>query len=130
MDIQTLRASLRARLALAAQRVLPAILAARDLLRGMPLLIIGVVTLWLIATPNPLIPPYQEVLADPNRVKVGMLAWLVCKESSLAYLGYWIDRLLHPRSRPGSLKDIERMAAQKRRAFIVCAAMLAGGLYQ
>jgi len=38
--------------------------------------------------------------------------------------------LLHPKSRPGDLKDIERMAAEKRRAFIVSAAMLAGGLFQ
>jgi hypothetical protein len=95
----------------------------RDALRGSPILVVGLITLWLIATPNPLV-------HETNAVKVGLVAWLICKESLLAYLGYWIDRLLHPNSRPGHLKDIERMAAEKRRAFIVCAAMLAGGLFQ
>lgn len=102
---------------------LPAFATVRDKLRGLPLLLIFIATLWLIAIPNPL-------LEDTNKVKVGLIAWLICKESILAYLGYWIDRLLHPNSRPGNLKDIERMAAEKRRAFIVCAAMLAGGLFQ
>lgn len=116
--------SLRTRLAAwAAAVLLPFLAGARDKLRGVSLLLVGLVTLWLIATPNPLV-------ENTNAVKVGLLAWLVCKESTLAYLGYWIDRLLHPRSRPGDLRDIERMAAEKRRAFIVCAAMLAGGLFQ
>lgn len=105
------------------QRLLPAVRYVRDKLRGLPLLLVGIVTLWLIAVPNPLV-------ANTNGIKVGLISWLICKESVLAYLGYWIDRLLHPNSRPGSLKDIERMAAEKRRAFIVCAAMLAGGLFQ
>jgi hypothetical protein len=123
--------SLRTRLAAwAAAVLLPFLSGARDKLRGVSVLLVGLVTLWLIATPNPLVPSGQELAADPHRVKVGLLAWLVCKESTLAYLGYWIDRLLHPRSRPGDLRDIERMAAEKRRAFIVCAAMLAGGLFQ
>jgi len=123
MDIQTLRASLRARLALAAQSVLPVIRAARDLLRGMPLLIIAVLALLLIAQPNPLV-------EYPQPVKNGLIAWLICKLSIAAYLGYWFDRFLHPKSRPGSLRDIERMAAEKRRAFIVCAAILAAGFFQ
>jgi hypothetical protein len=106
-----------------AQRLRPALAYVLDKLRGVPLLLVGTATLWLIAVPNPLV-------ESTNAVKVGLMAWLVCKESLLAYLGYWIDRLLHPKSRPGSLKDIERMAAEKRRAFIVCAAMLAGGLFQ
>ncbi|KAB2901264.1 MAG: hypothetical protein F9K31_02445 [Dokdonella sp.] len=106
-----------------AAAVLPLVASLRDKLRGAPLLLVGLITLWLIATPNP-------IVDNTNTVKVGLLAWLVCKESVLAYLGYWIDRLLHPRSRPHELKDIERMAAEKRRAFIICAAMLAGGLFQ
>lgn len=101
----------------------PFTVALRDKFRAVSLLIVGIVTLWLIAVPNPLI-------ETANAVKIGLIAWLICKESVLAYLGYWIDRLLHPKSRPGDLKDIERMAAEKRRAFIVCAAMLAGGLFQ
>jgi len=95
---------------------------ARDKLRGITLLLIGVATLWLIAQPNPLVEYAQPV-------KIGLLAWLVCKISIAAYLGYWIDRLLHPRSRPGALRDIERMAAEKRRAFIVCACILAAGFF-
>jgi predicted membrane protein len=101
----------------------PFALAIRDRLRAVSLLIIAAITLWLIAVPNPFV-------QNTNAVKVGLIAWLICKESVLAYLGYWIDRLLHPKSRPGDLQDIERMAAEKRRAFIVCAAMIAGGLYQ
>jgi hypothetical protein len=115
--------SLRLRLAAFVAALAPAWLTLRDKLRGLPLLLVGILTLWLIAVPNPLV-------NNTNAVKVGLIAWLICKESVLAYLGYWIDRLLHPKSRPGSLVDIERMAAEKRRAFIVCAAMLAGGLFQ
>lgn len=96
---------------------------ARDKLRGIALLIIGVAALWLIAQPNPLIDYSQPV-------KVALLAWLVAKLAIAAYLGYWFDRLLHPRSRPGALRDIERMAAEKRRAFIVCATILAAGFFQ
>lgn len=102
----------------------------RDSLRGVSLLVVGLAALWLIATPNPLVPAPAELIANPNRVKVGLIAWLTCKLSIAAYLGYWYDRLLHPRSRPGDLKDIERMAAEKRRAFIVCAAILAAGFFQ
>lgn len=98
---------------------------AQDKLRGVSLLLVGVLTLWLIALPNPLVGA-----ANTNQVKVGLLAWLVCKISITAYLGYWIDRLLHPRSRPGALRDIERMAAEKRRAFLVCACIIAAGFYQ
>ena len=115
--------SIRTRAAAFAASALPLWSSLRDKARGVPLLLLGMGTLWLIATPNPLV-------EHSNSVKVGLLAWLVCKESTLAYLGYWIDRLLHPRSRPSDLRDIERMAAEKRRAFIVCAAMLAGGLFQ
>jgi len=115
--------SLRTRIAALVAAALPLVASLRDKLRGAPLLLVGLITLWLIATPNP-------IVDNTNTVKVGLLAWLVCKESVLAYLGYWIDRLLHPRSRPHELKDIERMAAEKRRAFIICAAMLAGGLFQ
>lgn len=102
----------------------------RDKLRGVSMLLVGLATLWLFATPNPLVLPPSELAANPNQVKVGLIAWLVCKLSIAAYLGYWYDRLLHPRSRPGDLKDIERMAAEKRRAFIVCAAILAAGFFQ
>ncbi len=103
--------------------------------RMLPLAILGGLMLWLIATPNPLV-------HGGNPAKVGILAWLVCKESVLAYLGYWIDRLLHPESRPSRFRtdpsadtgttalDVARMAAEKRRAFIVSAALLAGGLIQ
>lgn len=131
MDIRSLFAAFLVRVSTAFVRgyvrtvsgvagILPA---ARDKIRGSSLLLLGLAALWLIAQPNPLV-------EHTNSVKVGFLAWLVCKTSILAYLGYWIDRLLHPRSRPGHLKDIERMAAEKRRAWIVCAAMLVGGLYQ
>lgn len=110
-----------------------------DFARAWPLAIVAAAMLWLIATPNPLLS------ADPggaNPTKLGIFAWLICKEAGLAYLGYWVDRLLHPNSRPSQFKsdpsdslgttalDVARMAAEKRRAFIVAAAMLAGGLIQ
>ncbi|MBN8885923.1 MAG: hypothetical protein J0I77_09405 [Rudaea sp.] len=145
--------SIRTRLAAIAAALAPAVRVVRDKLRGLTLLLVGIATLWLIAVPNPLV-------ENTNTIKVGLIAWLVCKESVLAYLGYWIDRLLHPRSRPGQFGDaatselttventppeseaailvrlrfeafnVARMAAEKRRAFIICAAMLAGGLFQ
>lgn len=100
-----------------------------DLSRLWPLVVVCIVTLWLIATPSPSTPGIPGTgIYNPS--KVGILAWLLCKESALAYLGYWIDRLLHPNSRPSRLKDIDRMAAEKRRAFIVSALLLAGGLIQ
>ena len=98
-------------------------LAVRDRLRVISLLLVGLAALWLVAVPNPLV-------ETTNTIKVGLLSWLICKESILAYLGYWIDRLLHPNSRPSALQDIERMAAEKRRAFIVSALLIAGGLFQ
>lgn len=132
MDARTAIQWLKAR----AQVILGAAFArARDAGRLLPLALVGLVTLWLIATPNPLVP-------ESNPTKVGILAWLVCKESVLAYLGYWIDRLMHPHSRAShyrtdprqdtgtSALDVARMAAEKRRAFIVAAALLAGGLIQ
>lgn len=108
------------------QRARPALAVAyqaiRDRVRVAPLLLLGLLALWLIARPNPFVDFSQPV-------KVALLAWLVCKVSVLAYIGYWIDRLMHPKSRPGSLKDIERMAAEKRRAFIVCACIIAAGFF-
>jgi hypothetical protein len=101
----------------------PITTAVRDRLRVVSLLLLGFAALWVVAIPNPLVP-------TTDKVKVGLLAWLICKETMLAYLGYWIDRLLHPNSRPSQLQDIERMASEKRRAFIVSALLIAGGLFQ
>lgn len=111
--------------------------------RAMPLALVAIVLLWLIATPNPLLSvDATDLQAGANPSKVGIFAWLICKEAGLAYLGYWVDRLLHPNSRPSQFRsdpsdslgttalDVARMAAEKRRAFIVAAAMLAGGLIQ
>jgi|GEM_PF-798086 len=120
MDIPSLWQSIRTRFAAFVASALPTL---RDKLRGTALLAIALLLLLLIAQPNALID-------YPQPVKNGLLAWLVCKLAIAAYLGYWFDRLLHPKSRPGSLKDIERMAAEKRRAFIVCATILAAGFFQ
>lgn len=141
---------IRTRVATLFARALPFFRSLRDKLRAGPLLVIGVGALWLLAQPNPLV-------AYPQPVKISLLAWLVCKISIAAYLGYWFDRLLHPRSRPGHFGDaarkaleaeaapgddaldakvrfqalnIARMAAEKRRAFIVCATVLAAGFWQ
>lgn len=98
------------------------------LFRLWPLLVVCIASLWLITTPNSITATGAPEVY--NAAKLGIFAWLICKVAALAYLGYWIDRLLHPRSRPSHLRDIERMAAEKRRAFIVSAAILAAGLIQ
>lgn len=132
MDAKTLLTRFKARFSAVVSRV-------RDVGRMLPLAIVAALALWIIATPGTDAPEPVRLAAAS---KLGIFAWLICKESALAYLGYWIDRLLHPDSRPGryrtdprdnlgtSALDVARMAAEKRRAFIVSACLLAGGLIQ
>lgn len=56
---------------------------------------------------------------------IGLLAWGVCRVALGAWLGYWIDRTLFPYSRPHDLDGIARGAAEKRRAMIVAACLIA-----
>jgi hypothetical protein len=132
MDTSALLERLKAIVATAVARVV-------DFARAWPLALVCAVALWLIATPNPILSGGGDAA---NASKLGIFAWLICKVAGLAYLGYWIDRLLHPHSRPSQFRtdpsdslgttalDVARMAAEKRRAFIVGAAMLSAGLIQ
>jgi hypothetical protein len=90
-----------------------------DLARMWPMLAVCIVTVvgvWFIA-------PQQT----------GILLYSVAKISMGGYMGYWVDRLCFPCSRPGEPPHGEHRAedntaAEYRRAAIVCAAMLALGL--
>lgn len=61
--------------------------------------------------------------------KAGLAVWGVAKLACGGYIGYWIDRLCYrPESRPHRLDGISRGAAEKRRAIIVAASVIATGL--
>ncbi|WP_368565517.1 putative holin [Pseudoxanthomonas sp. UTMC 1351] len=86
-----------------------------DLLRGWPLLLIFLTTFAVVLWLNP--------------AKAGLAFWGVSKIALCGYLGYWADRLcFRPEDRPHALVGISRGAAWKRRALIVAAAILAGGM--
>ena len=86
----------------------------RDKLRASPLL-----ALFLLAF-------VPVVMMNPT--KVGLTLYGLAKTALFAYGGYWCDRLLYPGSRPHALVGIERGAAEKRRAFIVAAWIVAAAL--
>jgi hypothetical protein len=56
------------------------------------------------------------------------LAYITARLAIGVYLGYLADRVLFPHSRPHALKGIEKGAAEKRRAMIVAAHVLAAGI--
>lgn len=86
----------------------------RDKLRASPLL-----ALFLVAF-------VPVVLMNP--AKVGLTLYGLAKTALFAYGGYWCDRLLYPSGRPHTLVGIERGAAEKRRAFVVAAWIIAAAL--
>lgn len=87
----------------------------RDLVRASPLLALFLITFAVVLMLNP--------------AKAGLALWGVSKIALCAYVGYWADRLcFRPEDRPHVLEGISRGAAWKRRALIVSAAILAGGL--
>lgn len=59
--------------------------------------------------------------------KTGPMFYLVARIAGGGFIGYWVDRILFPYARPHALKGIEQGAAQKRRAMIVSAAIVAAG---
>jgi hypothetical protein len=61
---------------------------------------------------------------------IPVLVFKACQVSMMGWIGYWFDRRIAPNSRPGNpeLEAIERAAAMIRRAMIIAAAMIAGGL--
>lgn len=61
--------------------------------------------------------------------KAGLAVWGIAKLACGGYTGYWIDRLSYRReSRPHRLEGISRGAAEKRRAIIIAASVIATGL--
>lgn len=85
-----------------------------DKVRGWPLLVIFILTgaiVWALA---------------PQ--KVGLLLWLLAKSSCLCYLAYWVDRIAFPYARPHLLQGIAHGTAQKRRASLLLAALIAAGV--
>lgn len=86
-----------------------------DVARGSPMLLLFVITFLVVIYLNP--------------AKVGVAWWGVCKLMLSGYAGYWIDRLVfRPEDRPHMVEGIARGTAWKRRALIVAAAIIAGGL--
>lgn len=86
-----------------------------DLSRGAPLLLVFALAF--------------AVVLDINPAKWGLAFWGVGKIALCAYLGYWVDRLcFRPEDRPHVLTGIARGTAWKRRALIIAAAILAGGM--
>lgn len=87
----------------------------RELGRGSPMLLLFVITFLVVIYLNP--------------AKAGVAWWGVCKLMLSGYAGYWIDRFVfRPEDRPHLVEGIARGTAWKRRALIVAAAILAGGL--
>ena len=83
--------------------------------RATPLLVVFLVTFIAVAALNP--------------AKAGLALWGVSKIALGAYVGYWADRMcFRPEDRPHRLVGIAQGTAWKRRALIVAAAILAGGL--
>jgi len=61
--------------------------------------------------------------------KAGLAVWGIAKLAFGGYVGYWIDRTCYrPESRPHRLDGISRGAAEKRRAIIIAASVVATGL--
>lgn len=92
----------------------------KDMLRMWPTLILMAATfalVWWLA-------PQQ----------VGILVYTIAKLSLAGYLGYWLDRWVFPESRPASptvpdAKTAEdTVAAEYRRAAIICASIISAGL--
>lgn len=89
-----------------------------DVLRMWPTLIVAAITFAIVYA----IAPQQ----------VGILVYTLAKLSMAGYLGYWLDRWINPTDRPSApnpdnVAD-DPIAAQYRRAAIVCATIIASGL--
>ncbi|MGN6229168.1 MAG: putative holin [Dyella sp.] len=95
-------------------RFFPTLATLRDKLRATPLLLLGAITFGVVLLMNP--------------AKVGLLIWGASRIGLYAYLGYWVDRIIFPYARPHTLTGIAEGTAWKRRALIVAAALIAGGL--
>jgi hypothetical protein len=66
------------------------------------------------------------VIYYSNPQQIGVLLYKTSFISWGAVMGYWVDRWVFPYDRPHDAKNL--IAAEQRRAFIVCAAMLSFAL--
>ena len=86
----------------------------RSIIRGWPLLLIALALMaWVIAQ-------------EPQ--KLGNLGYGVAKMAAGGYSGYWLDRAIFPYARPDRVQGVVQGTAFKRRAWIVCACVLASSL--
>jgi hypothetical protein len=86
-----------------------------DVARASPLLLVFALTIAVVAAMNP--------------AKAGLALWGVSKIALAGYAGYWVDRMaFRPEDRPHRLIGIAQGTAWKRRALIIAAAVVAGGL--
>ncbi|AVP97924.1 hypothetical protein C7S18_12255 [Ahniella affigens] len=86
-----------------------------DKLRASPLLLVFVIAFSIVIFLAP--------------AKVGLTIWGISKLALGGYVGYWVDRLsFRAESRPHRLDGIARGAAEKRRAWIVGAALIGASL--
>lgn len=68
------------------------------------------------------------VVAVLNPAKVGVLLWAICKLAVFAHAGNWADCRIFPNDQPDKLDGIEQGTAWKRKAWLICAAIVAGAL--
>lgn len=63
-----------------------------------------------------------------NPAKAGVLLWGICKLAAFAHAGNWVDCRIFPGDQPETLDGVEQGTAWKRKAWLICAAILAGAL--
>lgn len=68
------------------------------------------------------------VVALLNSAKIGVLVWGICKLAAFSHAGNWVDCRFFPDDQPGNLDGIEQGTAWKRKAWLICSAILAGAL--
>lgn len=89
-------------------------IALAEIFRAWPLLIFFAITFWWTSTEAP--------------AKVGLTIYGLSKIAAGGYLGYRMDRAIFPYARPNKLEGIAAGTAQKRRAGIIMACIIAAGL--
>ena len=63
-----------------------------------------------------------------NPAKSGVLVWGICKLAAFAHAGNWVDCRFFPVDQPEALSGVEQGTAWKRKAWLICSAIIAGAL--
>jgi len=90
-----------------------------------------IASLYQRATANPVVALAWitfAVVAYINVAKVGVLLWGICKLAAFAHAGNWVDCRRFSDDQPENLAGVEQGTAWKRKAWIICAAIIAGAL--